>query len=249
MYPLTVDEAEKYVRKNLDELNENESVMADLDDVDSNEFRTIVARTLPESINYVHGNAPAYLLDGEILTPVELGGAKVVDGAITVKVCKDVLRLVAFQAASGNLIGPVVTQVYPETSSVGRAQKSPYTRGDFDNPRLIVSQGQHWYEPQTPSGRSFDILEEEEIMLELPKSEFKYYSALGTSDKIVRFEYLPRYKYSDSTKTYKVAEQLVEEVINRLTGEVLVIYGRTDLASIFLTRANFGRQASTEQTE
>lgn len=221
MYLLGKDEAILLVRKNLDEQKVNDSDMIDFDDVDSNEFEDILAKNLPEAINAVHTATPVSLLDGEHLTEAESSGASISAGVLSFSTKKEILKLIAFKAADSPY---VVSDPVPEYSAEGRMQLNPYTRGTSDRPRLVLLQG-----------KAEDHL-----------SSFRYYSIehsfAAPEQAIERFEYIPMYHYKkDGSDSYRVAENVVENVINYLTAMMLVTYNSSDKAAYFFTKAGFGQ--------
>lgn len=213
MYSLSVNEAIMLVRKNLDEQMDNYSGL--MEDIDSAELEKVIIKTLPESINEVHLGAPAEILDGETLSADDYANGRFdvnEDGVLTFGISQPFLRLVRFKAKDS---GYVINQVYPEVSPEGRMQENPYTRGTARTPRLIILQGK----------------DEDKL------SVFRYYSLSrffsSPIDAIEKFEFIPMYRYDDSREEYRVAENVVEQVINRLTGRVLAIY-KSDHANYFL---------------
>lgn len=218
MYPLATDDALLLVRKNFDEINVDDSDMADVDDVDSNYFEETLAKTLPEAINAIHVKAPVELLDGLHLSPVEMDSVSVNADVLSFGTKEEFLRLVAFKASDSPY---VVTEAIPEASTEGRMQLNPYTRGTYDRPRLVLLQG-----------KTEDYL-----------SSFKYYSLeqyfSDPRSAIQRFEYMPFYRYKSGVNSYQVAEKLTENIIDQLTGMMLAIYNN-DKANYFFTKASFG---------
>lgn len=219
MYSLSVSEAIMLVRKNLDEQMDNYSAL--MEDIDSSELDMVIKKTLPESINEVHLAAPAEILDGETLSAEDYENGRFEideDGVLTFGTTKPFLRLIRFKANDSRY---VINEVYPEVSPEGRMQENQYTRGTARNPRLIILQG-----------KDKDML-----------SVFRYYSLSrffsSPIDAIENFEYIPMYRYADETEEYRVAENVVEQVINRLTGKVLAIYG-DQKAQYFLNNGMLG---------
>lgn len=227
MYSLDKDEALLLVRKNLDEQRVNDSEMMDYDDIDSNEFEDILAKTLPEAINAVHSAAPINMLDGAWLDSEELESAEIERGILSFDINKKLLRLIAFKAADSPY---VVCDPVPEYSAEGRMQLNPYTRGTSDRPRLVLLQGK----------------------VDDETSSFRYYTLdrayEDAAQAIERFEYIPKYHYDeDGDDTYDVAEDVVDNVISYLTAMMLVIYNNADKASYFFTRAGFGQPSEQKQ--
>lgn len=224
MYLLTKDEAILLVRKNLDEQRVNDSDMLDVDDLDSNEFEEVLEKNLPEAINSVHTAAPVTILEGEMLDADEISGASISADVLSFGTKQEMLRLIAFKASDSPY---VVCDPVPEYSAEGRMQLNPYTRGTSDRPRLVLLQG-----------KVEDYL-----------SSFKYYSLdrsyPSAAQAIERFEYIPRYRYKkDGSGSYRVSENVIENIIDQLTGMMLVTYNNTDKATYFFTKAGFGQPAT-----
>ena len=268
MYTLDEATAITLVRKNFDEQKLNDSDMTDLDDIDSNEFEEILAKNLPEAINAVHAMAPLSLLDGERLDEAELSTAKIDSyGVLSFGVKKDILRLIAFQAADSPY---VISEAVSEYSAEGRMQLNPYTRGTSDRPRLVLLQGKaEDYDWKTESSETTTAETSEStgqesedssgtsgqessgiITSEPAATRFRYYSLdsdvyTNKAQAIKRFEYIPTYRYADDTTSYKVADNVIENVIDQLTGMMLVTYNNSEKATYFFTKAGFGPTSST----
>lgn len=224
MYLLTKDEAILLVRKNLDEQRVNDSDMLDVDDLDSNEFEDILEKNLPEAINAVHEAAPVNILDGEKLAADEITGASIKGDVLSFGTKKEMLRLIAFKASDSPI---VVCDLVPEYSAEGRMQLNPYSRGTSDRPRLVLLQG-----------KVEDYL-----------SSFRYYSLdrsfASAAQAIERFEYIPVYRYkANESGAYRVAENVFQNIIDQLTGMMLVTYNNADKATYFFTKAGFGQPAT-----
>lgn len=223
MYPLSKDDAILLVRKNLDEQPVNGTDMMDLDDIDSNELDSLIWKSLAEAINMVHASAPVQMLDGYKLTAEELGTVTTKDGTIKFTIGKDILRLVAFKAEDQRY---PISELTPEYSARGRMMQNPYTVGTPDNPTLVLLQGKNG---STPDKNDFT-----------GKSSFVFYGYEGTktgAQSISVFEYIPRYKAQEAS--YYIAENVVDAVINQLTGMVLSVYNYTDKAAYFFNLASF----------
>ncbi len=217
MYNLSLAEAILLVRKNFDEQPQNDSDMTFVEDKDNAEFEELLAKVLPEAINEVHLSAPYFMLDGKVLAPDELDSVSITENVLNFSLDDDFLRLVAFQAADSDF---VITEAFPEYSAKGRMQSNPYSMGTYDNPVLIRKQS---------TGN---------------KPQFSYYSLISSyatpSEAIKTFSFIPRYRYSESTTTYDVAEQVVDRVLYQATAKMSAIYGNSNLASYFYGLASFG---------
>lgn len=218
MYSLSVAEAQYFVKKKIDEQENNDSVMMDYEDEDNEQLLDLVATLLPESINEVHAALPVQTLDGERLTAAELAKVKVTTippYVITIPLEKEFLRLIRFNitesVGNAQTYGPVVADVVPEYSAEGRMQNNPYTRATHDRPRLVLRQGKSLIENSK----------------EVTKTILEYHSAFSSNPTIENCEYIPRYRYNiESPDTsYNVAENAVDAIINHLVGKVLEVYG------------------------
>lgn len=225
MYLLEKDKAILLVRKNFDEQKINDSDMMDMDDLDSNEFEEILAKNLPEAINAVHAASPLNVLDGEKLSEDELESVQIMGDVLGFGTKKEVLRLIAFKAADSPY---VVTDPIPEYSAEGRMQLNPYTRGTSDRPRLVLLQGK----------------------VEDKLSSFRYYSLESffenPAEAIERFEYLPTYYFKEGVDSYRVAENVIENIINYLTAMMLVTYNNIEKANYFFAKAGFSNGNSEQ---
>ena len=133
MTTITPAAAVVLVRKNLDELDPNGSVMYSGEDNTS--LDDIIKRMLPEAINMVHLAAPVQMLEGKQGT---ISNPSVTDGVLSFST-NNFLRLVSFKASDSDI---VITDPIPEASPEGRKQLNPYIRGRYDRPRLVRLQAQ-----------------------------------------------------------------------------------------------------------
>lgn len=217
MKQLTVSEAIAAVRKNLDELGLNESIMYTDESTDNVSFDGVIARTLPEAVNEVQLTAPVALLEGEDLSKGPFDKISVSDGILDFKFTADFLRLVEFQAVDSPI---VVTDVLDEASPEGRKQLNKYIRGRYDRPRLVRVQGQRG------------------------KPEFLYYT-LRETDKyrdypplaIKRFSIVKEQFFSETATGYLITADLRQNILDELTAMVLTIYGETEKAKYFADKA------------
>jgi hypothetical protein len=193
MTPFSVSDATQLVRKNLDELDPNGSIMyndqggsADQYN-DNSSMNDLIERLMPEAINAVNMAAPVALLEG---TDVKSSAtyAAVTGDAKVLKISfasdQHYMRLVAFRAADSDI---VVTDTIAEASPEGRKQHNNYIRGTADRPRLVLEQGS---QDGSPS--------------------FRYYSfasntASPTSSDIATFIILKEVRYRDTNYGYTAA--------------------------------------------
>lgn len=211
MITLTPATAVSLVRKNLDEIDPNGSVMETASNTDNDAIDNIIERTLPEAINEIQRIAPAQLLEGESVQVFDQ--ITIYNDVLSFAFDKKYMRLVAFQAIDSDM---VVTEVTPESSPEGRKQLNKYTRGTYDNPVLVKVQGAGY------------------------KPAFRYYSLRDGSiyqnvpvSAIRKLQIVQRLDYSSEATQYPLSADLLDNVINRLTAMVLTIYKEGDLANYF----------------
>ena len=226
MITLSVSDAVELVRKNLDELDPNGSIMMDDENGssaaygDNPSLNDIIARNLPEAINAVHLGAPVQLLEGREYTFTDEDTVSVSeDGVLSFSLGggSKFLRLVAFQAADSPI---VVTDVLGEATPEGRKQLNPYIRGRADRPRLVLSQGQH------------------------TGPVFKYYTltdaavyAEDASEAIEQLSYIKEQFFADTATDYPISRRLRQNIIDCLTAMVLETYS-DQRAQSFYQKAN-----------
>lgn len=215
MRTLSVQEATAAVRKNLDEIGLNESVMYDTENTDNVSLDETIARTLPEAVNAMHLAAPVDRIEwDDYAGPFD--SVAVSERVLTFSLTADVLRLVRFQAADSPI---VVTDELAEASPEGRKQLNKYIRGTFDRPRLVRLQG----------SRS--------------KPAYAYYSlrsdsyANAPASAIKQFAFIPVQTYGSDKTGYEVSAGLLQNVTDTLTAMVLSIYGNGDRAGYFFDKA------------
>jgi len=236
MVTLSVSDALKLVRKNMDELDPNGSIMyqdengSTSDYGDNRSLDDIIARMLPEAINTVHETAHVWLLEGETLAQSDIAveaDTPVIslenDGVLsfTLKDTTNYLRLVAFRAADSS-IG--VTDVIPEASPEGRKQLNQYIRGRKDRPRLVQLQGRH----TGPSFRYYTIGTPE-----------TYQSAPFTAIAemiYVKEQFFPG-TATTNDHTYDISRRLRQNIIDLTTARVMETFG-DQRAQAYYQKAN-----------
>ena len=143
MDTITPSDAVSIVRKNLDEQEINASAMYDTgspDTTDNDALDSIIKKTLPDAVNFVHGEAPLALLEGVAGTPTS---ASFSNNVLTFSMTTaQILRLVAFQAVDSSV---VIGEWTPEYSPEGRKQLNQYVRGTYDDPVLVKVQGKQQF--------------------------------------------------------------------------------------------------------
>lgn len=126
----------KAVRKNLDELDPNGSIMYQSDDPDNTSMDETISRFLPEAINEVQIAAPIWLLSGESYSA---SATSITGGcSFTIPYSTGFLRLVSFKGTGSDII---ITEPILASSMEGRKQANQYIRGTADRPRLLVAPG------------------------------------------------------------------------------------------------------------
>lgn len=212
---LTISEAVELVRKNLDELEPNGSVMYEDEDNSNSSLDDIIARHLPEAINAVHKAAPVHLLEGK---SASLAGVAVPDDESRVLTINTegqagvILRLVAFRAVDSEHVVSIAT---PEASVEGRKQLNPYIRGTYDNPVLVRCQSD--------------------------KNKWMYYSLKDNTENgpsaVGVFQVIYEQKYNESAESYDISPLLRQNIIDYLTALTMETYV-DQRAQGFFTRAN-----------
>lgn len=221
MTSLLITDAVELVRKNLDELDPNGSIMfqdengSAAEHGDNASLDDVVRRSLPEAINDVQLAAPTQLLEGEEVTAS--GPAVSEDGILSFSLPEGskFLRLVAFRAADS---GIVVTDPLPEASPEGRKQLNKYVRGRYDRPRLVLLQGRH------------------------TEPAFKYYSMKdgydgAAADAIAQLSIVEEQFYASDATGYLISRRLRQNIIDLLTAKVMETRG-DQLAQSYYQKAN-----------
>lgn len=231
MTPFYVRHAVLAVCKNLDELAVNSSQM--LGKVkDTTNREKVIEHSIPEAINAVHMQASVELLEG--LNVNQFAGARLEGKVLTfIPKVDDFLRLVAFRASDSSF---VISEPVLEDSTEGRMQLNPYVCGEFDNPKLVLLQG----EKNPPAFRYYstkEVYEESEVIKPVMCPRDLDHVEHYTCSVIKTFRYLPVAHYSDQAISYPVAAGLDEAVINYLTGITLQTYRENEHAQVFIQRA------------
>lgn len=227
MISISLSDAINLVRANLDELDNNGSIMYNdeggsvADMVDNRSLNDLIAHFLPEAINAVNKAAPVALLEGDSATPSSIstitGDTKVL--AFELPASSDFLRLVAFKAKDSDI---VVTDAIPEASAEGRKQHNQYIRGRADRPRLVLMQGS---QDGTP--------------------KFRYYSlatgtssptAAGTIDTLL---ILKEVKYSSEATSYNGCQRLRQNYIDYTTARIMETYNDARAQSYYQKAASY----------
>ena len=217
MKQLSVAEAIAAVRKNIDEIGLNESIMYTEESTDNDSLDGTIARTLPEAINLVNKTAPVTLLEGVDFLRGPFDSAIIDNGSLVISFTADYLRLVAFQTKDSPI---VITDVLDEASAEGRKQQNPYIRGTYDRPRLVGEQGARG------------------------TYTFRYYTLKDTRpyennpiSALKRFSFVKEQFYDESAEGYPIPEDLRQNILDELTAMVLAIYGENEKANYFAEKA------------
>lgn len=218
---LSLSDAVSLVRKNLDEVDPNGSVMYTDDDSDNSSLDDIIARNLPEAINAINLSAPVALLEGAVIEGSGMTDEANEDGVLSFSISDGgFLRFVAFKATDSDI---VVTDVLGEGTAEGRKQLNKWLRGQYDCPRLVLL-----HKRDQNSG----------------KISFKYYSLKEgfkkeESSHIEYFEYIKELVYSEGTAEYEIASRLRQNIIDCLTAMVMEIYSDQRAQYFFQKASNF----------
>ena len=230
MVKILPSEAIELVRKNLEELDPNGSIMYDDENGSSSAYgdnmsmNDIIKRNLPEAINAVQNAAPVQLLEGKPFESTDLNSVTLQeDGVLSIylKSSTNFLRLVAFRAADSEI---VVTDILSEASPEGRKQLNPYIRGRYDRPRLVLQQGRHTgpllkYYSLDPDGSEFD------------------YFITHPSSAISRLVFVQEQFYPGPAAGYDISRRLRQNIIDYLTAMVMETYS-DQRAQLFSQKAN-----------
>lgn len=213
MYQLSVSAACSYVRRALDELVSVEDIGM-LVDPDAVDIHRLVEGAIVEAAVKVHNAAPALMLEGVWGVEDEDYSVSAVDddeSVLSVSMLKPTLRLASFRSDDSDV---VVTELIPEDSAEGRKQLNQYTRGTYDDPRLVLmkrSNGDH-----------------------MPM--MRYYSAAGGKRPEVNLEYIPYPVITESI--VEVCPRLEYDVLHEVTAMVLESLGEKERASLYRKNNN-----------
>lgn len=213
MAQFTPEDAVMLVRRNLDELEPNGSIMYGTD-TDNESLDNIIKRHLPDAINAVHLAAPVNLLEGEEAVIIDERTSKLADGQYALDFAIDsednFLRLVSLTFSSNPYY--VITEVLKMGSAESRKQLNPYIRGRYDRPRLVQKPGHG-------------------------DRDFRLYSFQSPNDKITSLHIIKRQDYSSTTSGYEYSPRLKQNIVDELTAQVMESFG-DQRAQSFYQRAN-----------
>jgi len=212
MIKLYVDDAISLVRKNMDEVDSGADMM--LVEPSATALDEVISRTIPEAVNIVNRLAPVSLLEG-----VEIpGAAKQLVTANDIYATKlsptNSLRLLRVKANDSDYI---VTTTVLADSPEGRMQLNPYTCGRSDHPVVVEHpDGTYMYYSHNSNQGTLPIA------YHMPLCELESGALYGVDS-------------SPSRKYYLVSTRVKDDVVRRLTAQVLMIYGLTEKAKLFIT--------------
>lgn len=222
MTKLPIDVVIALVRRNLDELDPNGSLMYNDENGSSGDYGDnqsldgMIARFTPEAINTVHLAAPVALLEGdESITPTGSAISQTGVLSFSLPAGTDYLRLVAFKAADSDI---VVTDTIPQASPEGRKQLNPHIRGRKDRPRMLILQGQ--------GGPSFQY-----YSIEIPAD----YSS-NPASAISYLSIIHELHFSIGTRSYDISTRLKQNIVDQVTARILEAYG-DQRASVYQQRS------------
>lgn len=252
MIRLYVDDAISLVRKNMDEVDTGVASM--LETPATTSIDEVVRRTIPEAVNAVNRLTAAYRLQGlEVrsfyaeTTPatyhsdfkkIEIAS----DGTVSFEIDEEHtgpwLRLVGLKALDSPI---TIVDNINELSPEAHMQLNPYTRGTWDEPRLVGLQGKRLR-------FTYHTLKEETIAEGGALHGFDLDTYVASHDNTAPFPfditYIPECEKERgrlyvaavpqvSGAYYLISDGLMDAVINQLTAMVLAIYGQTEKSKIF----------------
>ncbi len=238
MLNLSPTDAVTLVRKNLEELDPNGSIMYNDDGGSNSQYGdnasmdSLIKRNLPEAINAVHLSAPAQLLEGEQHVFSDPSDVVIsLDGVMSISLGENanLLRLVSFQAADCPI---VVTDLLSEASAEGRKQLNTYIRGDVTRPRIVLTHGTHdapvlkYY--TLSSVNNYVVTDDNDahhgetlpLVPETPPENYQWSPAA-----ISQLSYIKEQTFSEQAAGYPVSRMLRQNIIDYLTAMVLEVFG------------------------
>lgn len=234
MYLLTPSEVKALVRRNLDELEPNNSLMAMYDDQnnDNQSIDNIIYRCIPDAINTVVLAAPVKLLEGEFVSIPTEDLLVDSDGVLSFSIdnTTPMLRLVSLRSDDSPV---VVTDIIAEASPEGRKQLNKHIRGQYDRPRLVRLQ------EEVLNGLSVPVIGFKYYSLNPDGENFDYYQA-GALNPI----HLCIFKEQFYQQTpplgwtgYNIPRMLRQNILDCVTAMVLEAYS-DQRAQVFYQKAN-----------
>ena len=243
MQSLPSDTAILLVRKNLDEVEPNDSVMYTDENNDNLSLNDIIRKNLPEAINAIHLAAPVHLLEGEDFSFMPSAVTITSDGVLDFTLINEqgqeeqaFLRLVFFRATkTGGPEDRIVTDVIPESSAEAHKQLNPYIRGNYDRPILVKKQELAGDSGKAPKFAFYSVRD---------LSRFSGADPMSAYMAISRFNYIKELAYvAPTTQTpnpsYKISSRLRQNIIDYLTAMVMETYGDQRAQNFYQRASNF----------
>lgn len=209
MFQLSIQAACSYVRRVLDELVSVEDIgmLASPDAVD---LHRMVEGFIEEAAVKVHNIAPSLMIDGVKAVAGEDYKAELKNGAIVITMLRDTIRMASIKVADSPY---VVSDLIPEDSAEGRKQLNRYTRGVYDDPRVVLAK--QWASDHRPV--------------------FIYYSTESNTVPEINLEYVPYPFLVESI--VEVCPRLEYAVLNEVTAMVLDGVSEHDKAAMYRAKA------------
>lgn len=207
MYQLGINAACAFVRTALDELTTVEEI-GFLVDADAVNLQRIVENCIVEAVVRTHQNAIPLLIDGEKGEKgVDFDAELQDDGSTKITMLQDTLRVASVKATGS----PVVCTFVAEDSPQGRMQENKFTRGVYDDPRVVLVKS--WSDDYRPV--------------------LRFYTAQQGAEFAV--EYIPYPVITDSM--VGISPRLEYAVLNEITAMVLDSVNEHQKASIYRAKS------------
>lgn len=210
MYQLSVDSALAHVRKSLDELISAEEIGL-LMEPDALNLHKLVAGHMVEAVMNVYSVAPALMLNGKKAKDDNEYDVVYHNDVATITMKVPTAKVLNLKCSDSEY---VLSDLIPENSAEGRKQLNQYTRGTYDDPRLVLQT--QW------AGDFLPIL--------------KYYSFKDAfSDVSFDIEYLPYPVLEDGV--VEIPQKVEYAVLNTIVAHVLDSYKEFEVADRFRAKA------------
>lgn len=212
MYQLSVDAALSHVRKAIDELVSAEEIGL-LMEPDALNLHKLIAGHMVEAVMNVYSIAPLLMLNGKMAEKGEDYEITFKNGVASIQMNVPTSRILSLKCSDSDY---VMSDVIPEDSAEGRKQLNKYTRGTYDDPRLVLQAV--WAGDFLPA--------------------LKYYSLAKDSnpeDVTFEIEYLP-YPIMEGGEI-EIPHRVEYAVLNMIVALVLDSYKEFDVADRFRAKA------------
>jgi hypothetical protein len=212
MYQLSVDAALAHVRRAIDELISVEEIGLLISDLDALNLHKMVAGHMEEAVMNIYSIAPVLMLNGKTAIEGEEYTMTLKNGVATIEMKVPTARVLSLKCSDSEY---VMFDLIPEDSAEGRKQLNLYTRGTYDDPRLVLQKV--W------AGDFLPIL--------------RYYSTKELNPKNVSFdiEYLP-YPILEGG-VIEIPQRVEYAILNNLVAHVLDSYKEFEAADRFRAKA------------